>query len=205
MLCSIMNMVNHATAIHEYILAAGLILAIGCGSHPDSSLDGTHHEVHAVRDVQIAATPLAKTWGWTEYTSDEKSPVGCDGTSMVAGFSCAGGYCDNARIYCASTGHEGFGAYWSSYFSEETGADNNFRRCEPDYWMVGLACSGAYCDRLAIQCRYFPSASSHGCLWTGWISEEGGGVLYFGAGYYARGMRCRGANCDNKRFYVCRT
>lgn len=180
-----------------------IFTAISCQLEPDDSFDDTRRDFRA--NTEITGEPLATTWGWTEFTSEEDPPIICDGSSMVGGFGCRRGYCGDARLYCSTTIHTGYGTYWTSYFSEETGVDSNFRRCHEDYWMVGLACSGPYCDELSIACRYFPSASPHGCRWTGWISEEGGGSLYFGAGYYARGVRCSGRYCDNKRFYVCRT
>jgi len=35
------------------------------------------------------------------------------------------------------------------------------------------------------------------------MSEEGGGVLAFGPGYFARGAQCDRSYCDNKRYLVC--
>ena len=138
-------------------LLFGVGSVIACELRPDNSFDDIPLDV---RDDQLTPKPRLTSWGWTEFTSEERPPIGCDGTGMVAGFGCTGSYCDNARLYCANTGHTGYGAYWTSYFSEEKGEDNNFRRCHDDYWMVGLACSGPYCDRLALQCRYFPTTSA---------------------------------------------
>lgn len=152
----------------------------------------------------IVDEPLATISGWTRYTSEEFPPITCEQTSMITALGCAGRYCDNVRIYCTPTGLAGGDTSWSSYFSEETGGAGNRRFCGDRQWMVGVACRGRYCDDVSIQCRYFANTAPTGCYWTGWISEEGGGTLYFGLGYYARGMECQGSYCDNKRLYVCR-
>lgn len=70
--------------------------------------------------------------------------------------------------------------------------------------MTGLGCRGRYCDDVSLLCTQFRNVNERDCHWTGWISEEGGGKLRFGSGYFARGLDCRGSYCDNKRFYVCK-
>lgn len=152
---------------------------------------------------ELTTDPLATFTGWTPYTSEETPPISCEGSSLAGQFGCSGDYCDNVRLYCTPTPHLGESSYWTDYFSEER--DNgNYRYCSPSHWLIGVACTGSYCDNLSLQCRYFPTATAGDCFWTGWVSEEGGGTLQLPAGYYLRGMQCSGDYCDNKRFYACK-
>ena len=41
------------------------------------------------------------------------------------------------------------------------------------------------------------------CEWTGWFSEENGGLKNCSSGYAVAGIRCGGGHCDNKQLYCC--
>jgi hypothetical protein len=202
-----------STGFFMLALSAAALIAGGCDDpdHVDviAEIDDDARDNYLGPDslengLEIGSEPLATVSGWTRYTSEEYPPINCEQTSMVNGIGCSGRYCDNVRMHCSPTGLAGGSASWSSYFSEETGGAGNRRMCGERQWLVGLACSGRYCDNLSIQCRQFPASNPTSCYWTGWISEEGGGTLWFGQGYYARGMECHGDYCDNKRLWVCR-
>lgn len=133
----------------------------------------------------------------------------------MSGFNCTGWYCDNVRLECHSTRLQIVSRFWTAPISEEnlgtcsavsgvTVRCNNYQQlCGPDGFMSGVACSGAYCDNVSLECVYLRDYRSTGCYWTPWISEEGGGTLFLPDGYYAAGMECSGAYCDNQRFYAC--
>jgi hypothetical protein len=69
--------------------------------------------------------------------------------------------------------------------------------------MTGIACKGSNCDNVSIQCTYMSNVSAKNCIWTGWMSEEGGGYMYFPMGYYPTGARCRGEYCDELQYWIC--
>ena len=178
------------------VLLAALVLSGGCDvdeltDEAEDAALADAEEVGVVREYD----------GWSLEVSEEQMPVNCYGGSAVNGVQCRGSYCDNTRILCKPTGLGVGGTAWTSYFSEEQ--PEQF--CPAGHWMTGLGCKGRYCDNISLQCTHYPNANENDCHWTGWVSEEGGGLLTFGAGYFARGAQCRGRYCDNKRFYVCKT
>jgi hypothetical protein len=136
----------------------------------------------------------------------------------VAGIICRGGYCDNVEPICGTSIQEIYDIRWSRFVSEEDGGEvgcnvpNPYERGdwgagEPAF-IAGFACNGRYCDNVALECvalrNAFPrSLGGRDCVWTNWISEEGGGTLRFPNGTGAIAMRCRGSYCDEKRFFVC--
>jgi hypothetical protein len=179
------------------------LLAVGCGA-PDPSQEkaenGNAGGETEGKGADISSTAQAVTSGWTAWVSEEYPPIGCDLGAMPNTVQCSGSYCDNSRFYCQPTVATTGGAYWTTYFSEES---TNYRYCDWGYWVTGLSCQGSYCDNNSLLCTYMNNVSPINCYWTGWVSEEGGGSLSFGYHYYPRGMQCSGSNCDNKRFYVC--
>src|SRR4051812_19970181 len=64
--------------------------------------------------------------------------------------------------------------YWTGWFSEE--APNNQAACGWSEGIKQMACSGSYCDNMALWCDALPPgmtldpATDH---WTEWFSEEG--------------------------------
>ena len=68
--------------------------------------------------------------------------------------------------------------------------------------MTGIACSGSYCDNVAIQCTNIQYTTKGACQWTPFFSEETG-YQYLPAGYYAAGLRCNGGYCDNMSVLAC--
>ena len=122
---------------------------------------------------------------------------------------CTGKYCDNNSLWCAAlpAGVTSIGSgFYTQYISEES--PNNQVFCDsnggtnPTGIMDGIRATGKYSDNLSIHCREVnvPPVS---CSWTTWLSEENGGLLDFGAGKFAVGMRCSGAYCDNVSYRVC--
>ncbi|ATB42509.1 hypothetical protein CYFUS_007987 [Cystobacter fuscus] len=150
--------------------------------------------------ADLATQEQAVSSGWTPYTSDEFSPISCDGSSLISAAQCSGDYCDNIRFYCQPTAGVRGSSYWTGYFSDE---GVNYKYCDPGFWITAVACSHDYCDNISIQCSYMSNISQRNCYWTGWMSDENGGYLGFGSGYFAMGVQCSGEFCDNKRYYVC--
>lgn len=183
-------------------LSAGLTLGSGCEVvEVEEDAEESQRPPQAADELAAELEPAGVYAGWTYPTSEERPPANCDPGSMVNQFGCSGGWCDNVRLYCVPTGEVTAGATWTSYFSEE---GVSYRVCPLRHWMSGISCRGGWCDNVSIECTYYPNvAEPQVCFWTGWISEEGGGTLAFGPGFYARGAQCSGGYCDNMRFYVC--
>jgi hypothetical protein len=143
-------------------------------------------------------------YSWTDYiASDGQVDCGGASSSLVSGAGCKGHYCDDVRLYCRTGGssNNNTSSYWTSEMSEET---TEPVICDDDYFVTGLSCSGHYCDNVAMQCTYSRGRTAGDCAWSGWVSEEGTGEITFTEiGYYAREMECRGAYCDDKRFFTC--
>ena len=178
------------------VTLAGVALAgLGCAveTTPDDETDESD-------GAQIGAARQAISQGWTNWTSEEYPPIGCDSGSGMTDFQCRGSYCDDIRAYCGSTGGTVGSSYWTSPFSEEGSAK---AVCSSGYWVTGMSCTGRYCDNVALQCTALGGISEKNCYWTGWVSEENGGTLSFGTGYFMRGARCSGRYCDNMSFLVC--
>ncbi len=121
-------------------------------------------------------------------------------------------------------------SYWSDWFSEEGDSGVDETRCAiyPDGRrecdtiptgsnlhvcfggfgpkekgvITGMACDGAFCDNLSVQCKRPTSGVLGDCFWTGWFSEEQR-QLDLLPGEYITGVECNHDYCDNMRFYVC--
>ena len=185
------------------VLASAIALG-GCvaSAEEDDADAEALGEEEDIEDADTESTQQTVTTGWTNYTSDESAPILCDSGSLMTTVQCRGDYCDDVRVYCKSTrgtlGH----AYATDYFSDE---GSNQRICNSGYWVTGITCRGAYCDDMSLQCSRISEFSSRNCHWTGWMSNEDGGILSFASGYYMVGAECSGAYCDNKRFWICQT
>ncbi|WP_434044315.1 MULTISPECIES: hypothetical protein [Sorangium] len=90
---------------------------------------------------------------------------------------------------CEPTGGVVGHMYATDYFSKE-GTDTRY--CNHGYWITGITCSGDHCNDISLQCSRISNFSATSCHWTGWMSEEGGGSLSFGAGYSMVGAQCDG-------------
>jgi hypothetical protein len=71
-----------------------------------------------------------------------------------------------------------------------------------------MACSGRYCDSIALECATpvlgAKPARMTGCFWSGWYSEEDPWFAYgVGSNRFITGVECSGRYCDNKRYHVC--
>ena len=171
--------------------------------------------------------PLTTANRFTKVTTDGKEPATCGEVGilsrvLVNSFNCIGGRCDNVQLGC--THHSRsleddrlVEAEWTQFFSEESrdngnpnGPRNGRFYCPSNHFMTGIACDGAFCDNLSMQCTKVEGRTvvPNSCEWTRtFLSEEQGGLFIGTAtGYtnqYIRGIDCDGSFCDNKRFYVC--
>ena len=153
----------------------------------------------------------------SEQTWSGNPPIGClealnNDNALMDGFRCRGGYCGTIQMSCSFHGDERREerndvdnliqhSAWSQYFSEEQGPFY----CDPHWFLTGMSCRGPNCDDRSIKCTRVATRNANldACKWTGWVSEENGGVLNFQNGFYARGVQCGGRYCDNQRFWIC--
>ncbi len=177
----------------------GLVLhvgAAGCGMSPGEEAPAGEG-AEALEQLQ---SPL-----WTAYTSEESPPVNCLGSRLVAGVACTGRFCDNVAIDCVSVSGFTFYDHSTTPFFSEEGAHEGV--CSGNEWMTGIQCHGDFCDNISIRCTETNRAPTQ-CAWTSdTYSEENSPfqVASIGrAGYFIRGIRCFGSNCDNKQFLTCR-
>jgi hypothetical protein len=86
---------------------------------------------------------------WSDNFSEEGSASRrCDTNQFLVGIACAGRYCDNVSIQCASLRNTtaGSNCYWTEWFSEE----KRFQYLFSGYAAAGLRCKGRYCDDMSI-------------------------------------------------------
>lgn len=141
---------------------------------------------------------------WSIGVSEETNPAYCAKQFMMGGVYFSGSYSDNAYLYCIDQSAQNTAtgtrySSWTSWFSEES---PNSRECTGDSWLTGIRCRGNYCDDVQLLCTQFIGKNGSNCSWTAAYSEESG-VKLFPSGYFAKGARCTGSNCDNMSFYVC--
>lgn len=79
--------------------------------------------------------------------------------------------------------------YWTDWTSEESGAVwcNAWNEAA-----IGFACSGSYCDNVALLCNQLPNGISLDTstdYWTGWFSEETDDYVTFRSGWYNSDVR----------------
>ncbi|WP_148273497.1 hypothetical protein [Stigmatella aurantiaca] len=160
----------------------------GCG------VDAGGHETGVDEAASLATTEQAISTGWTAYTSDERPPVNCDGSSLVSAAQCSGDYCDNMRLYCQPTTGVRGDSYWTTSYV--------YAGCRAGYWITGLSCNDSYCTTLAVQCTAMINISPKNCYSSGVFSDEDG-PLYFPAGYYPTYVNCAGSYCDRVSFKLC--
>jgi len=137
---------------------------------------------------------------WTALTSEEYPPVSCPSGYVSDAMQATGSNSDNVGLHCGYIGRSAYGQAWSVYFSEE---GVNWNACGTNRVMVGIACSGNYCDNVSIECASFSNVTrGSNCYWTAWFSEEQQ-YDYLMSGYAAVGLQCRGNNCDDMSIYAC--
>ncbi|HEX5751894.1 MAG TPA: hypothetical protein VFZ09_37080 [Archangium sp.] len=170
--------------------------AVGCGMSPGGETPADN-----------GTDPLEQLQStlWTAYTSEEYPPVNCLDSRLVAGVACSGRFCDNVAIDCVAVSGLTFGASSSTPFFSEEGSHEGV--CSGNEWMTGIQCHGDFCDNLSIRCTETNRAPTQ-CAWTsGTYSEENSPfqVASIGrTGFFIRGIRCFGSNCDNKQYLTCR-
>jgi len=157
-----------------------------------------------VLGIQMAGrSARAADSGWTLYFSEEGSPwrfCGLDDNAeQVERIQTTGSNGDNHSLYCGDSVANA--AYnYPAYFSDETAA----RECLfGSTWgrITGMRCEGQFCDNMFVECGQLATGSLSGCAWTGWVSEEGGGLNSWNKS--ARAAQCSGSYCDSMRFLVC--
>lgn len=159
------------------------------------------------RSLAIVLTfACAPAWGQSMTTTDGGPPIICPQGFMTASLNCTGSYCDNITMTCSRNLREVTGLFWTR-FVERDGA--NTATCGaaggPDGFMSGIACSGDYCDDIALQCTrltlFRPDFTDCGTVE---FSEEQGVQRWPSVFHFPVSIRCSGTHCDNKRLTACR-
>lgn len=180
--------------------------AMACGAEVDDIADK--------ESVASAAEPLI-VQGWLPSASEEKGrnyrDCGSDPASGAAvdAVLCTGDYCDNISLHCAlpvRIGTDTSKSWWTPYVSDENSGSMDAFCIQNDTitgLIDGIRASGRWADNISVRCSPFRNQPARAnCRFTGWASEEDG-VVQFAADERAVGVQCRGAHCDDMRWYVC--
>jgi len=172
----------------------------------------------------LAAVPAAQNNCFTTpwFSEEGTAREACDleeGKSgyAVRGMNCRGSYCDNKQLYCCADGLlplDPQNRIDSPYFSEE-GSGSYLDKTRV---MIGLACTGRYCDNISMTMQGFcldpfdPSTCTNNPpikeFWTqGWFSEEKGYDRCQRNGTemgFVVGLACDYRYCDNLKLSCAR-
>ncbi|MCB9718054.1 MAG: hypothetical protein H6712_29660 [Myxococcales bacterium] len=181
----------------------------------------------------LAPAAVMASVGWDDWVSEENGGPWslCSYSSQaVSGFDCNGSYCDDVRVQCQTMPAlvVAFDYNFSDWYSEESSGigsvssegwyrydDDNSHVCNysgQSGILTGIHCHGSYCDDIQLECAtpkrfadgWWQPVGMVDCSWTGWYSEEQPPLTFAtGANRFITGVRCGGAHCDNKRYYVC--
>ncbi|MFN8489164.1 MAG: hypothetical protein U0350_16375 [Caldilineaceae bacterium] len=97
---------------------------------------------------------------------------------------------------------------WLSAVSEETSVPTF---CPRGYAVDGMACSGSYCDNVALHCRRYTSTPDSSRLYDSvsyWISEEHPNNMYppqnqqWSPNWFVVGLKCKGRYCDDIQLFI---
>merc|ERR1712038_185032 len=156
-------------------------------------------------------SPHSTQQGPTAQFSQEYGGLPLINMVPINGMQCYGPYCDNKELWYRtfSSGYDMFlsgssNTYWTSEFSNE---GNGFGTCASNhpgygnlYLVSRMQCLRDRCDRLKLQCtkidtslyRITPSVHE-----TPYFSNEQNYRTDCPAGYFVRGIHCRGYLCDS--------
>ncbi len=159
----------------------------------------------AVTTQPIRVGAPSRVCGYTGWFSEEGGATGtCPSGRAVAGMHCSGSYCDNKRLYCCSylpgSDPRAHGRWTTSSISEEGGRNQSYGGL-----LGAVRCHGGHCDNLFFMWMNPTGVAvqTHQCHWTGWFSEENGGVSHCSGSTFVRGVQCSGSRCDNLRLQCC--
>jgi hypothetical protein len=142
--------------------------------------------------------PEGQDCEFTNWFSEEGSATAmCGDDRVVTGIECSGRYCDSKRLKCCNVANVvPFGSSWENNSSISEESPNSYSN--DNAVMVGLKCSGSYCDNLTPIMRN-NSAGQSGS-WVPYFSEEQG-LGECPAGSYVAGIACSGSYCDSLSLY----
>ena len=82
--------------------------------------------------------------GWISEESPNNTQI-CPDNEFASEIKCTGRYCDSISLKCSTFSNSGTkqNCQWIGPLSEEDGGFLNF---PPNKYLVGVQCSGSYCD-----------------------------------------------------------
>lgn len=89
------------------------------------------------------------------------------------------------------------GALYPTYFSGYTSDEYPPVTASNSYLVSAMACSGAYCDNVALGYEYLAGANHTSNYWTPYFSEEGTNYQICSGNSFMTGIACKGGYCDN--------
>ena len=152
-----------------------------------------------------------------EITSDELPAVRCSSGQHVSGMKCMESYCDKVSISCNSFFYNETGNRFNTPWVENNGqkiaecanraGPTGGRRYARTAVMVGIGCSGDYCDNIQLECAnlrdFKPDLNN--CLPTirDFSEERGRNLINLARNQAIVSIKCSGQHCDNKEVKIC--
>lgn len=136
--------------------------------------------------------------GWIEAVSEETPPATCDGNGAAIWVDCMGSNCDDVQLFCGSHSGTPGARSWSTWFSEE---GTSWRICPGTEYVTGISCRGWWCDDVSIECTDL-GLSAQTCWWSSYFKSNDP-LFQAPTGHLIAGMQCKGAYCDEMRFFTC--
>lgn len=113
---------------------------------------------------------------------------------------CSTGTCTNDRCTVVLPACQ-----WTASFSEESPSEGS---CPAGWAVRGARCTGSNCDNISLYCcPYSMTSDPTTPVWSGWFSEENGGMPFpVSMAYrFVTGMGCNGDYCDNVKLKLINT
>ncbi|MCH9684134.1 MAG: hypothetical protein K0V04_22065 [Deltaproteobacteria bacterium] len=136
--------------------------------------------------------------GWAPAVSEETPPATCDGSGVAVGVDCMGWHCDLVQMFCGAHSGTVGARVWTEWFSEEA---NSYRICPNTQWVTGVACQGAWCDDISLECTDL-GLSAKTCWWSSYFGSEDP-IFMAPTGHLMAGVQCKGTYCEQMRYFTC--
>jgi|GEM_PF-1098287 len=116
----------------------------------------------------------------------------CPATCGANGVALRSALSPNAACVCV---RDPGAPQWSPYVSDESGSPPTSCGSVP---ADGMACTGRYCDNVALRCPATPAVALGGAsYWAQSFSDETSGGRTCNPGMYVAAVKCSGSYCDN--------
>jgi len=164
---------------------------------PPSTAEAAGKGRMASHDLAANTEPVAAL-GWLPAVSEETPPATCDGNGAAIWVDCMGGSCDDVQMFCGSHAGTVGERSWTDWFSEE---GTSWEICPGTEYVTGVACKGFWCDDVSIECTDL-GLTAQTCWWSSYFKSNDP-LFMAPTDHLIAGMQCKGAYCEEMRFFTC--